>query len=234
VFGLAFGLSQSEAKHEIGSDRTNATGYDLGLYWHGTEGWSDYNLAFYISSFSLHHKRLVEIAGSVTPVSGKPTACRVGVAFDYDRKLGETADSKSYFHAAFGAGMLRRGAYGESGDEAAVMSFNTIDSPYLQLDMGLGYAYELYRGSKDWRAFAEITATGFVSTPDKGVARFINPAGSPETVTLEEPHSDYVQLRPTLGLVWSKGSNSAEMKLFTEFKFGKAASGVTLNYRHQF
>ena len=234
VLGVAFGLSQSDATHEIGSDRTNATAYDLGLYWHGTDGWSDYNLAFYVSRYSLNHKRMVDMAGTVSPVSGAPDASRFGVAFDYDRKLRETTDSKSYLHAAVGAGMLRRGAYGESGDEAAIMTFDAVQSPYLQLDMGLGYAYELYQGSKDWRAFAEIMVTGFVSTPDMGVARFINPAGSAEAVTLEEPPTDYIQLRPTLGLAWSRGRNSAEIRMFTELRFGKSAPGVTLNYRHQF
>jgi hypothetical protein len=219
VLGIAFGLSQSDATHEVGTDKSRSTSYDLGLYAHAADGAAELNFSAFFSRASLNHTRQVDVGGVNKSVSGKPGTYRTGVAL---------------LHAALGAGVTNRSAYHEAGEDAAAMEFDPVSTPYFQLDLGIGYSYELFRGDKSWRAFAEAITSAVVTTPEDGRARFLAPSASAVDQTLELPSTTYLQVRPAVGVSWNKGSNFAELKLFTELRAGKSSPGASFSYRHQF
>ena len=115
------------------------------------------------------------------------------------------------------------------------MNFDVARVPYFQLDFGVTYGHDLFHSDKSWRVFAEAMLTRHVSaSADLQKARFVTAVGNSTEVAVASPEYTYVQVRPAVGVSWNKGSNSAELKIFTELRAGKASSGATLNYRHQF
>ena len=235
VVGLAFGLSESSATHEYKGDRTSGTAYDFGVYAHAKHGESDVNFVAFFSKYTLSHTRFVDLGITMKPAQGKPEGYRAGIALGYDTKVYATPKSSAYLRMGLGGGLMSRGAFTETGDEAIAMNFDVARVPYFQLDFGVTYGHDLFHSDKSWRVFAEAMLTRHVSaSADLQKARFVTAVGNSTEVAVASPEYTYVQVRPAVGVSWNKGSNSAELKIFTELRAGKASSGATLNYRHQF
>ena len=235
VVGLAFGLSESSATHDYKGDRTSGRAYDFGVYAHAKHGEADVNFVAFVSKYALTHTRFVDMGITTKPAVGKPDAYRAGIAFGYDAKVHATAESDAFLRMGVGGGLMSRGAFTETGDEAIAMDFDAARVPYFQFDLGLSYGHDLFRSDKSWRVFGEAMLTRHVSvSPDPGMARFVTAVGNSTENTVASPEYTYLQVRPAVGVSWNKGSNSAELKLFTELRAGKSSPGASFNYRHQF
>lgn len=235
VVGLAFGLSQSSATHEYQGDRTSGTAYDFGVYAHAKHGESDVNFVAFLSKYTLNHTRFVDMGITTKPAVGKPDGYRAGVALGYDAKVYATPVSSAYLRLGLGAGLMSRGAFTETGDEAIAMNFDEARVPYFQFDLGVTYGHDLLQSDKSWRVFGEAMLTRQVSvSPDLGNARFVTAVGNSTEIAVASPEYTYLQVRPAVGISWNKGNNSAELKVFTELRAGKSSPGASLNYRHQF
>ncbi len=235
VVGLAFGLSESSATHDYKGDRTSGRAYDFGVYAHAKHGEADVNFVAFVSKYALTHTRFVDMGITTKPAVGKPDAYRAGIAFGYDAKVHATAESDAFLRMGVGGGLMSRGAFTETGDEAIAMDFDAARVPYFQFDLGLTYGHDLFRSDKSWRVFGEAMLTRHVSvSPDPGMARFVTAVGNSTEVAVASPEYTYLQVRPAVGVSWNKGSNSAELKVFTELRAGKSSPGASLNYRHQF
>ncbi len=235
VVGLAFGLSESSATHDYKGDRTSGRAYDFGVYAHAKHGEADVNFVAFLSKYALTHTRFVDMGITTKPAVGKPDAYRAGIALGYDAKVHATPTSDAFLRLGLGGGLMSRSAFTETGDEAIAMNFDAARVPYFQFDLGLTYGHDLFRSDKSWRLFGEAMLTRHVSvSPDPGMARFVTAVGNSTENTVASPEYTYLQVRPAVGVSWNKGSNSAELKLFTELRAGKSSPGASFNYRHQF
>jgi len=235
VVGLAFGLSESSATHDYKGDRTSGRAYDFGVYAHAKHGEADVNFVAFFSKYALNHTRFVDMGITTKPAVGKPDAYRAGIALGYDAKVHATPTSDAFLRLGLGGGLMSRSAFTETGDEAIAMNFDAARVPYFQFDLGLTYGHDLFRSDKSWRVFGEAMLTRHVSvSPDPGMARFVTAVGNSTENTVASPEYTYLQVRPAVGISWNKGSNSAELKVFTELRAGKSSPGASLNYRHQF
>jgi hypothetical protein len=235
VMGLAFGMSQSEAKHEYNRDKTSATAYDLGLYTAATGDDSTVSFVAFYSNYEVTHTRQVDMDFTTRPASGKPKAFRTGVELGYDSNVFRTPDSKTYLRMGLGAGLTHRDGFTEKGEDAIIMNFDAVNMPYFQLDMGMGYSTDLFEGDKTWQLFGEGMFTRHVvgSNPTCQ-ARFVNAVGSSGEVTVPSPEYTYIQFQPTVGVSWREGMNSAEFKVFAEIRGGKTAPGASASYKLRF
>jgi autotransporter-associated beta strand protein len=235
VMGLAFGLSQSESKHEYKGDKTTSTAYDIGLYTAASGDDSTVSFVAFYSSYDLTHTRFVEMGITTKPATGKPKAFRTGIELDYDKNVFRTPDSKTYLRMGLGAGLTHRNGFTETGDEAIAMNFDAINMPYFQLDIGMGYSTDLFEGDKTWQLFGEGMFTRHVvgSNPTCQ-ARFVNPVGVSGEVTVPSPEYTYIQFQPSMGVSWREGLNSAEFKVFAEIRGGKTAPGASASYKLRF
>jgi outer membrane autotransporter protein len=235
VMGLAFGLSQSESKHEYKGDKTTSTAYDIGLYTAASGDDSTVSFVAFYSSYDLTHTRFVEMGITTKPATGKPKAFRTGIELDYDTNVFRTPDSKTYLRMGLGAGLTHRNGFTETGDEAIAMNFDAINMPYFQLDVGMGYSTDLFKDDHTWQLFGEGMFTRHVvgSNPTCQ-ARFVNPVGVSGEVTVPSPEYTYIQFQPSMGVSWREGMNSAEFKVFAEIRGGKTAPGASASYKLRF
>jgi autotransporter-associated beta strand protein len=233
VMGLAFGLSQSESKHEFNHDKTSATAYDMGLYTSSVGGDSTASFVAFYSKYNLTHTRYVDMGAATLPATGKPDGFRTGVSFSYDSKLLATSDSRTYLRTGLEAGLMHRDAFREVGNDAIAMNFDAANVPYFQLGLGLGYSTDLFRDQKSWQIFGEGMFTRNVAAGDiSTTARFNNRPGP--DVSVASPEYTYIQFQPTLGVSWREGHGSAEFKVFAEMRGGKTSPGASVNYRLRF
>ena len=235
VMGLAFGMSQSESKHEYNHDKTSATAYDLGLYTAASGDDSTVSFVAFYSNYDVTHTRFVDMGISTKPATGKPKAFRTGVELDYDTNVFRTPDSKTYLRMGLGAGLTHRNGFTETGDEAIAMNFDAVNMPYFQLDVGMGYSADLFKDDHTWQLFGEGMFTRHVvgSNPTCQ-ARFVNAVGSSGEVTVPSPEYTYVQFQPSIGVSWREGLGSAEFKVFAEIRGGKTAPGASASYKLRF
>ena len=235
VMGLAFGMSQSEAKHEYNRDKTSATAYDLGLYTAATGDDSTVSFVAFYSNYDVTHTRQVDMDFTTRPASGKPKAFRTGVELGYDTNVFRTPDSKTYLRMGLGAGVAHRDGFTEKGEDAIIMNFDAVNMPYFQLDMGMGYSTDLFEGDKTWQLFGEGMFTRHVvSSNPTCQARFVNAVGGSGEVTVPSPEYTYIQFQPTVGVSWREGLGSAEFKVFAEIRGGKTAPGASASYKLRF
>ena len=235
VMGLAFGLSQSESKHEYKGDKTSSTAYDIGLYTAASGDDSTVSFVAFYSNYELTHTRFVETGINTKPATGKPKAFRAGVQLGYDTNVFRTPDSKTYLRMGLGAGLAHRDGFTETGDEAIAMNFDAINMPYFQLDMGMGYSTDLFEGDKTWQLFGEGMFTRHVVAANPTtLARFVNAVGSSGEVTVPSPEYTYIQFQPSIGVSWREGLGSAEFKVFAEIRGGKTAPGASASYKLRF
>ena len=235
VMGLAFGMSQSDSKHEFNHDKTTSTAYDFGLYTATTGADAHVSFAAFYSRYAMTHTRFVDMGLATMPATGKPDASRAGVSLSYDNRIAATPDSRTYLRMALGGGVVRRSAFAETGDPAIAMQFDAISQPYYQLDLGVGHSRDLFSGKKSWQVFGEAMITRHVVFGDEApVARFVDQALRPGSVNVATPAYNYLQLEPSLGVSWREGQNSAELKVFAEIRDGKTSTGASVNYRIQF
>ena len=235
VMGLAFGMSQSEAKHEYNRDKTSATAYDLGLYTAATGDDSTVSFVAFYSNYDVTHTRQVDMDFTTRPASGKPKAFRTGVELGYDSNVFRTPDSKTYLRMGLGAGVAHRDGFTEKGEDAIIMNFDAVNMPYFQLDMGMGYSTDLFEGDKTWQLFGEGMFTRHVVAANPTtLARFVNAVGSSGEVTVPSPEYTYIQFQPTVGVSWREGLGSAEFKVFAEIRGGKTAPGASASYKLRF
>jgi autotransporter-associated beta strand protein len=235
VMGLAFGMSQSEAKHEYNRDKTSATAYDLGLYTAATGDDSTVSFVAFYSNYDVTHTRQVDMDFTTRPASGKPKAFRTGVELGYDSNVFRTPDSKTYLRMGLGAGLAHRDGFTEKGEDAIIMNFDAVNMPYFQLDMGMGYSTDLFEGDKTWQLFGEGMFTRHVVAANPTtLARFVNAVGSSGEVTVPSPEYTYIQFQPTVGVSWREGLGSAEFKVFAEMRGGKTAPGASASYKLRF
>jgi len=235
VMGLAFGMSQSDSKHEYNRDKTTATAYDLGLYAAASGADAHVSFAAFYSRYALTHTRFVDMGIVTKPATGKPDATRAGVSLNYDNRVAATPNSATYLRMGLGGGVIRRSAFTETGDEAIAMQFDAVTQSYYQLDLGLGYTRDLFSTSKAWQVFGEAMITRHVVVgADAPVARFVTAVNGSGDVNVATPAYNYLQLEPSLGVSWREGQNSAELKVFAEIRDGKASTGASVNYRLQF
>ena len=235
VMGLAFGMSQSEAKHEYNRDKTSATAYDLGLYTAATGDDSTVSFVAFYSNYDVTHTRQVDMDFTTRPASGKPKAFRTGVELGYDSNVFRTPDSKTYLRMGLGAGVAHRDGFTEKGEDAIIMNFDAVNMPYFQLDMGMGYSTDLFEGDKTWQLFGEGMFTRHVVAANPTtLARFVNAVGSSGEVTVPSPEYTYIQFQPTVGVSWREGLGSAVFKVFAEIRGGKTAPGASASYKLRF
>jgi uncharacterized protein with beta-barrel porin domain len=164
AMGLAFGLSQSEAKHEFNHDKTSSTGYDMGLYSATKADDATVSFVAFYSAYAMTHTRYVDMGAATLPATGKPDGFRAGVQLAYDNKVFSSQDSSAYLRFGLGAGITHRDAYRESGDDAIAMNFDALNMPYFELGMGLGYSTDLFRDEKAWQVFGEGMFTRHVAS----------------------------------------------------------------------
>ena len=235
VMGLAFGLSQSESKHEYNKDKTSSTAYDLGFYTATTGDDASVSFVAFYSQYALTHTRFVEMGITTKPATGKPDAFRAGLSLGYDNNVFKSAESRAYLRMGLGAGVAHRDAFTETGDEAIAMNFDAINLPYFQLDMGMGYSTDLFEGDKTWQLFGEGMFTRHVvgSNPTCQ-ARFVTAVGSSGEVTVPSPEYTYIQFQPSIGVSWREGLGSAEFKVFAEMRSGKTSPGASASYKVRF
>ena len=235
VMGLAFGMSQSDSKHEFNHDKTTSTAYDFGLYTATTGADAHVSFAAFYSRYAMTHTRFVDLGLATKPATGKPDASRAGVSLSYDNRVAATPDSQTYLRMALGGGVVSRSSFAETGDPAIAMQFDAISQPYYQLDLALGHSRDLISGKKAWQVFGEAMITRHVVVGDDApVARFVDQALRPGSVSVATPAYNYLQFEPSLGLSWREGQNSAELKVFAEIRDGKTSTGASVNYRVQF
>jgi autotransporter-associated beta strand protein len=235
VMGLAFGLSQSESKHEYNKDKTSSTAYDLGFYTATTGDDASVSFVAFYSQYALTHTRFVEMGITTKPATGKPDAFRAGLSLGYDNNVFKSAESRAYLRMGLGAGVAHRDAFTETGDEAIAMSFDAINLPYFQLDMGMGYTTNLFKGDKSWQLFGEgMISRHVVGGETTSAARFVKSVSAGSDIMVESPEYTYVQFQPTVGVSWREGLNSAEFKLFAEMRSGKTSPGASASYKVRF
>ena len=233
VMGLAFGLSESQSKHELNGDKTNSTAYDMGLYT-ATKG-DDATVSFvaFYSNYSMTHTRFVDMGAASLPATGKPAGFRAGVELAYDSKIFSTPDSATYLRMGLGAGIMHRDAFKETGDDSIAMNFDALNMPYFQLGMGMGYATDLFEDDKTWQLFGEGMFTRQVTGSNASVqARYNNRPGA--DITVASPEYTYIQFQPSIGVSWREGLGSAEFKVFAEIRGGKTAPGASASYKLRF
>lgn len=235
VMGLAFGLSQSESKHEYNKDKTSSTAYDLGFYTATTGDDATVSFVAFYSQYALTHTRFVEMGITTKPATGKPDAFRAGLSLGYDNNVFKSSESRAYLRMGLGAGVAHRDAFTETGDEAIAMNFDAINLPYFQLDMGMGYSTNLFKDDKSWQLFGEGMFTRHVVGGETtSAARFVKTVGASSDITVESPEYTYVQFQPSVGLSWREGLGSAEFKVFAEMRSGKTSPGASASYKLRF
>jgi outer membrane autotransporter protein len=235
VMGLAFGMSESQSKHEYNHDKTSSTAYDLGVYTAASGDESTVSFVAFYSNYDVTHTRYVDMGTTIRPATGKPKAFRTGVELGYDTNVFRTPDSKTYLRMGLGAGLSHRDSFTETGEDAITMNFDAINMPYFQLDMGMGYATDLFEGDKTWQLFGEGMFTRHVVASNPTTqARFVNAVGSSGEVTVPSPEYTYIQFQPSIGVSWREGMNSAEFKVFAEIRGGKTAPGASASYKLRF
>ncbi len=231
--GLAFGLSESQSKHEFNGDKTNSTAYDMGLYTASKGDDATVSFVAFYSNYSMTHTRFVDMGAASLPATGKPDGFRAGVELAYDSKVFSTPDSATYLRMGLGAGMMHRDAFRETGDDAIAMNFDALNMPYFELGMGMGYTTDLFEDDKSWQLFGEGMFTRQVTGGNASVqARYNNRAGA--DITVASPEYTYMQFQPSIGVSWREGLGSAEFKVFAEIRGGKTAPGASASYKLRF
>ena len=233
VMGLAFGLSESQSKHEFNRDKTASTAYDMGLYTASKGDDATVSFVAFYSNYSMTHTRFVDMGAASLPATGKSDGFRAGVELAYDSRIFSTPESATYLRMGLGAGMMHRDAFRETGDDAIAMNFDALNMPYFELGVGMGYTTNLFEDDKSWQLFGEGMFTRQVTGSNASVqARYNNRPGA--DITVASPEYTYIQFQPTVGVSWREGLNSAEFKVFAEIRGGKTAPGASASYKLRF
>jgi uncharacterized protein with beta-barrel porin domain len=229
AMGVAFGTAKSEARHQFAGDRSTATSYDLGFYSCANGDSSQVSFVAFFSQFNVEHTRYTQVGTIRQATVGNPDSFRTGVSLSWDGNVHSTDLTKTFLRARLGGGLNHRDAFRETGDASVAMNFDAADTPYFELDLGLGASHALSREGDIWRVYGEGMFCRRVAGGDLITQARFNQSVSGAPVNVLSADQTYLAFRPSVGLSWQSGVSFADLRISAEIRAGEVSPSATFN-----
>ena len=229
AMGIAFGTAKSEARHQFAGDRSSATSYDIGFYSCANGDGSQVSFVAFFSQFDVEHTRYTQVGTIRQATVGNPDSFRTGVSLSWDGNVHSTDLTRTFLRARLGGGLNHRDAFRETGDASVAMNFDAADTPYFELDLGLGASHDLSREGDIWRLYGEGMFCRRVAGGDLITQSRFNQSVSGAPVNVLSADQTYLAFRPSVGLSWQSGVSFADLRISAEIRAGEVSPSATFN-----